>query len=223
MTAGQWRWPMFGVTALALVVFSLFPHLDLWISGLFYDLPERFAFNRSPLGRFVLKGVPALLTGALAYTVILWLAGVYYRQRFFGIDGRMILFLSASLTLGPGLIVNSVLKEFWGRARPAQTTSFGGDALFTPALLPTNQCDSNCSFVAGHAAFAFWTLAFALMVPPPWRRGAVAGSLLFGLAIGLSRIAQGKHFTSDVLFAGVITCTVVLILHDWLYGAARPR
>ena len=65
--------------------------------------------------------------------------------------------------LGPGLVVNGILKEHWGRARPRDVTQFGGDRRFTPALVIADQCERNCSFSAGHpsAGFALAALAYA--------------------------------------------------------------
>src|SRR5207249_3238038 len=89
-----------------------------------------------------------------------------------------------------GLIANTLFKDHWGRARPAQIEAFGGTRQFTPAPLPAAQCDRNCAFVSGHAAFAFSLVSFAFLLPLGWRRKtAVAAALGFGslveiLAIG---------------------------------------
>ena len=69
------------------------------------------------------------------------------------------LFVLAALALGPGLVVNAGFKDHWGRARPRDVTQFSGERTFTPALQPTDQCDRNCSFVAGHPSVAFWLAA----------------------------------------------------------------
>ena len=53
------------------------------------------------------------------------------------------LFLAAAL-LGPLLIVDSGFKSQLGRARPAQTEVFGGPLRFTPAFLPSDQCQRTC-------------------------------------------------------------------------------
>jgi lipid A 4'-phosphatase len=127
-------------------------------------------------------------------------------------------FALLALALGPGLLVNTVLKDHWGRPRPAQIAQFGGSGSYVPALLPSRQCDHNCSFVSGHAAAGFFLITGAWIWPRrklQWRiAGIAAGSL-----IGLARIAQGGHFFSDVLGALV----VVWLCDELLYRALLSR
>lgn len=81
-----------------------------------------------------------------------------------GIDPRRAAFVVLALALGPGLVVNAVLKEHVGRARPAQLETFGGEASFSPAWTLSDQCAENCSFVSGDVAAAAAMLAPALLV-----------------------------------------------------------
>jgi membrane-associated phospholipid phosphatase len=119
--------------------------------------------------------------------------------------------------LGPGLVVNTVLKDHWGRARPLQIEQFGGSRAFTPAPLPAAQCARNCSFPSGHAALGFSLLAFALLLPPgAARRLATAAALGVGVLVGLARIAQGAHFLSDVVYAGLVVYGTTAALHWWI-------
>lgn len=98
-----------------------------------------------------------------------------------------------------------MLKDNWGRARPSHTVEFGGKKTFTPALIISNQCDHNCSFVCGHAAMAFTPVALAFVLRPRrQRRWALAAGLGFGGLVGVVRIIEGGHFLSDVLFAGLL-------------------
>src|SRR3989344_3630636 len=46
----------------------------------------------------------------------------------------------------PGLIVNGVLKNHWGRPRPRQIVEWGGDKIFQPVWKISHQCTKNCSF-----------------------------------------------------------------------------
>jgi lipid A 4'-phosphatase len=94
--------------------------------------------------------------------------------------------------------VNAGLKEHWGRARPREVMEFGGSQQFTPALLPTAQCETNCSFVSGHAALGFYLIGIAWVSRK--RRWLVAGITLGGL-VGAGRILQGGHFLGDVIFS----------------------
>lgn len=206
------RRPILWLLALA-AFFPLFPDVDLWVSGLFYEPAGGFVHARGWFAEFVRKGLPVVLFGALIYLILLWLAGLVFKERFLGIDSRATLFLVSSLAIGPGLIVNSLLKENWGRARPSQIVEFGGERLFTAPWLITDQCDGNCSFTSGHGALGFWVIAFAFLVPQPHRPIAMAVALAFGSVVASVRIIQGGHFLSDTLWSAVIVITVTWLLH----------
>jgi membrane-associated phospholipid phosphatase len=151
----------------------------------------------------------------LAVAAALWLAVA--RRPLWRLDLKALVFLVAATALGPGLIANTVLKDHWGRARPYQTTEFGGARQFSPAPLPADQCERNCAFVSGHAALGFSLVSFALLLPLGWRRqAAIAGALAFGALVGLGRIAAGRHFLSDVVFAGLIVFATSWLLYRWI-------
>jgi len=78
---------------------------------------------------------------------------------FLGDRRRELVYLMLTLALGPGLLVNSVLKEHSGRARPVQTVDFGGTQQFSAAWVWADQCRTNCAFVSGHAAVSTWPVA----------------------------------------------------------------
>ncbi|MBB4265012.1 phosphatase PAP2 family protein [Roseospira visakhapatnamensis] len=209
--SGIWGYRVLLALVLVLVAF---PQIDLAVSGVFYD-PEQDRFMREgPLLNLLRKGVPPILYGVVLFLVLQWLGGrVTGAGTPHALNGRRVAFVLTSLALGPGLIVNGVFKEWWGRARPSDILAFGGEARFTPPWMMTDQCASNCSFVAGHAALGFWTVALALLAPPAWRPWAVAGALGFGALMSGARVVVGGHFLSDVLFAGVVVVTVTLWLH----------
>jgi lipid A 4'-phosphatase len=129
-------------------------------------------------------------------------------------------FILALYILAPGLLVNAGLKSHWGRARPAAVQEFGGTAQFTPALQPADECLRNCSFVSGEASAAA-ALAISVaaglyvlrgrMAPVTLRAGLWAA---FAVAVlgSLLRLATGRHFLSDVVFAWLLTAGVALVL-----------
>ena len=86
---------------------------------------------------------------------------------------RAALFLIVSLVLGPGLLVNTVLKDHWARPRPGMVTNFGGTMTFRRGGIHAAPATRNCSFVSGETSSAVWLTAPALLLP---RRGAMPPS-----------------------------------------------
>lgn len=207
----------------SLLLFLTFPQLDLMVSGWFYSPDLGWPLGKAPFAEFIRKGMPTVLFGIVLFVILLWAAGRVYRQTFFGITGRVTVYLLSSLAIGPGLLANALFKETWGRARPSQITEFGGDALFTPPFLMTDQCASNCSFVSGHGALGFWVTAFAFLLPVVWRGAGLAAALCFGVIVGAVRIIQGGHFLSDVFYSGVLVVTVNWVLAQWILGRSSRR
>jgi lipid A 4'-phosphatase len=205
------------VVAAAVALFLLLPHIDLWVSGWFYEPPRGFVLRDWAPVSFVYHAVP-WLTGAIVLVLALAAAWLFLVGRpLWRLDLKALLFITFSTVLGPGLLANTVLKDHWGRARPTQIGAFGGTHQFTPAPLPAAECLRNCSFVSGHAALAFSLVAFAFVLAPgKARRRGVAAALGFGAFVGLVRIAQGGHFLSDVVWAGLLVFGATAILHWWI-------
>ena len=131
---------------------------------------------------------------------------------------RPVAFLIVTLLLGPGLLVNQVLKADSGRARPLHTEVFGGDKQFTPAFQPADQCKTNCSFVSGHAGMGFWFLSLAWVAR---RRGWLYFGIGLGAMVGLGRIVQGAHFLSDVIFSFFTVYFTSLVLAKLFFGTTQ--
>ncbi len=139
------------------------------------------------------------------------------------VSGRAILFLTATLALGPGLLVNVVLKDHWGRPRPIDVQQFGGSEHFMAWWDPRGDCPNNCAFVSGDVSGAFWTIAPAVLVPPPWRAVAVGAAVTLGLGMSAARLMAGAHAASDVIFAGVFTFLIIWVMHGLIYRWPRTR
>ena len=225
------RWAGFlALAALALLV--IVPAIDVAISRLFFDPGKGFAWRNSPVPEFLHEAIQiaarllfaGFLVGLLATLVGAWRAG--YERPLLGLGRKEWFFLLATLLLAPGLVANTILKDNWDRARPFQIEAFGGPLTHTPPLVVSDQCDHNCSFVAGDAAVGFYTHALAYVVRR--RSGLVlAAGLANGGLAGLLRIGMGAHFFSDVVFAGVFMVLTVGLVHALLFGpratAARWR
>lgn len=195
--------------ALAAALFLLFPGIDLWAAGFFYRADSGFFLGNVWPVHAVYVGVPYLTDTIVIGVSALYLLSLRRGRAAAGVDGRVALYLLLALALGPGLTVNAVLKDHWGRARPSQVEAFGGSREFTPAPLPADQCPRNCSFPAGHPAMGFYLVSLALLVRERRRRRvAVGAALAAGAAIGAARMAQGGHFLSDVVFSGLIVAGI---------------
>lgn len=195
--------------ALAALVFVLLPGLDLSAAGLFAG-PEGHFMGDTPLGRAARR-----LFEAVPFMILIGYGALYGLRRFGGVrlwapNGAGVLVMALSLALGPGLLVNTVLKDHSHRPRPAQVDRFGGPDAFRPFYRFDGACLRNCSFVSGEGSTAFWTIAPALLVPLAYRAPAVAAALLFGTLTGLLRMAFGGHFLSDTVFGALLTWLVVL-------------
>lgn len=214
-----WAW-----AAILAIPPTFFPAIDLAVSSWFFDPSiQFFTLRDAEWAEWVRKSWPLYMFGFVGLIPVIWIWGEFTKRPRLGITRISTLFLLLSLAIGPGLLVNIVLKDNWGRPRPATITQFGGAIDYRPPVIPGGPCPKNCSFPSGHASLGFWVLAPALLTPARWRRRAVGGALFFGLFIGLIRIAQGGHFLSDVLYAGIVTCAVTHILYRLLILPSMDR
>jgi membrane-associated phospholipid phosphatase len=207
--------PVLTLSALLLgvsLLFMLAPRIDFAVSGLFYDPAAGFGGRRAAMVS-LLRDAGWLLEWAFALALILPFA-----IKLLAPDSRLLvrprasLFALTALAVGPGLLVNGVLKEFWGRARPREVIEFGGGADFSPVWWISGECERNCSFVSGEAASAFWLVSLAFIVPKAWRPVTAIVTLAAAAAVSATRIAVGGHFISDVLIAWLLTVLVIVLL-----------
>ncbi len=126
--------------------------------------------------------------------------------------------LVLSLVLGPGLLVNGILKPVIGRPRPHDTVEFGGAQPFRP-IGSIQLLGEGKAFPSGHVAMGCYFFALYIL----WRksrpraaRTVLAASLAAGGIIGFQRVAVGAHFVSDAIWSGGICYLVPLCLDAWL-------
>ncbi len=213
-----------GIAALiAGIVFTAYPELDLTFSQLFIVGPYKgFVFNYPGPGMALRLALRIVFWGGAVTAAAGLLLSCCYARKLLTLGFPQWFFVVACLLIGPGLLSNALLKENWGRARPIHTQNFGGSQPFTPALEPAENCQRNCSFVSGEAS-SLYALFFALALLV--RRRRIAMLLLgvgAGTAAGLVRIAQGGHFLSDVVFAGILMAFVVVSIY-WLFFRWKPE
>ena len=201
--------------------FLLVPEADIWVSSLFYNAKRGFTLAKDRgLGLFRRSGdiVVTLVAIGLVASVVVKLV---WPRRPSIVPPNVVLFLVTTLILGPGILVNSILKDHWGRPRPVMVENFGGDAPYVPVWQITDLCASNCSFVAGEASSAIWlTVALALIVPAGMRVPITAAAFAYAVLLSLNRIAFGGHFVSDVVLSWGLTLLVMAIA--WRFMVASP-
>lgn len=201
--------------ALAALVFTTWPEIDLQVARHFYRVGWWIGSEQPGIDGF--RQLLSVIVFTLPIAVLaLWLLGRWLGRPG---GGRAVLVLVLSLALGPGLLINAGLKENWGRARPSQIVEFGGDRVFTPALLPANECRRNCSFASGEVAMAFGLLTLAWLAHRR-RWLAMLPGLALGVGMGVARMSAGAHFLSDAVFAGLIASATGLAVYWVVY---RPE
>ena len=200
-------WSLFILTS---AVWIFFPQIDLVCTNFFYVEGKGFVFSNSILESFFYNSVKYILVVVNISAVVLWLYNRFSGRNILDFNGKKLLFVILVLAIGSGLIVNIILKENWGRPRPAQIVNFGGKMNFTPAFIPSSQ--DGYSFSCGHASAAFALIAYAMLAKRRKRlwMGIVLG---YGVVIGAVRIAAGGHFLSDV----VVSFFIMLIVSKMLY------
>jgi membrane-associated phospholipid phosphatase len=110
------------------------------------------------------------------------------------------------------LLIATPLKIFWGRIRFRDLAENYSN--FTPWYYP-NGITGNQSFPSGHAVMSFMMIALFIffMDKPFYKRIIFKGLIIsWGLAVCISRVVIGAHFTSDVLFGAMIIIVTYLFL-----------
>ena len=189
---------------------------DLAIAALFYD-PATKDFVAGKDSHYALlrdHGLVAVMTCAAFAALALRTS----RRRLPSVPGRAVVFLTLSLLIGPGLIVNVTLKDNWTRPRPGSVTEFGGTHAYVHWWNTRGTCPANCSFASGEAAAAAWMFGPAMLAPPHWRVAAMAGATVFTVAMSVLRVAAGGHFLTDVVFGALISLVVLLGVHRLVFG-----
>lgn len=206
-----------GLFAGLAVLFVAVPQLDIAASQLFYTDGQWFYSRVNwTLFEWLYRGVPRLGQGLLIFLALALLLGCLPRLTWLRARRTLFGFTLAAALLGPILLVDATLKDYWGRARPATVEAFGGDRHFTPAFVPVRECPKNCSFVSGHVATAAFIMAFGWLSAPAIRRRWLLASLGSAALLAVVRISAGGHFLSDTIFAWFATY-FSLWATEWLF------
>jgi len=196
--------------------------LDLALQAHFYVPGEGWPIGREePWQALYDFGViPAwvLALGALGVLIASIGRPRYVRYR------RAAWYFVLAMAIGPGLLVNNVFKQNWGRPRPKDLALFeSAKAQPYVRVWVKGPPERGNSFASGHAATAFFLMTPFLVL----RRRALGAALAFlivglgyGALMGVARMAQGAHFASDALWAGGFVYLSALVIYyalgfDW--------
>ncbi|MGE5155850.1 MAG: phosphatase PAP2 family protein [Bdellovibrio bacteriovorus] len=219
--------PAWRTQTLVLIVIAVLGTLPFWLSDLDLRVAAHFYHPETddpwreaglPLWSFFYRAVPVLTAVLMLGALIALAAGAFAsRWRSWRLPAALLLLTGM---LGPGLLINGVLKEHWDRPRPHQVEALGGTKDYLPPLRLGIQ-DGGKSFPSGHSSVGYLLLVFYLLWRPSRPRLALAAlivALALGTLLGVGRMAAGDHFLSDVIWSGVITYAVALILY---FGVLR--
>lgn len=196
---------------LCILLFKIFPNLDLTVSSFFYDFYDKtwLVDRESDLLWFHYRGLPYIGEFLLFLIFIFLLIAIFTNSKNVIINKIKIrknfwLFLLSAALIGP-ITITETIKTYSGRTRPINTQNFNGKLLYTPPLQQANQCKKNCSFISGHVAAASFILAFGWFLTNKRRYIYFACSFLFIVSTMFARIIPGGHFLSDCIFGFFVT------------------
>ena len=192
------------ITAFLTFLLVLFPEVDISFSQLFFSEESGFLYQENFLV-YQLYALLPLLTKLFILVCLLYLVYLVVKYRSYKRIMRSgVFFLVIAAEISPGLVVNEVFKENFGRARPRHIEEFNGKREFTGAFTMSDQCKRNCSFSSGHAAMGYFLTAIAYTTNLLYFNRIYLIGIVFGSLVGLSRIVMGGHFLSDVLASAFV-------------------
>ena len=138
---------------------------------------------------------------------------------------KQALFFVLLMAIGPGLLVNVIFKDHWGRPRPREIQQFAGQQQFLP-VWSKGTSSNGYSFPSGHASMGFYLMApyFILRRKKPLQARLFLGfGIGSGILIGLARMVQGGHFASDVIWSGGFIYLSGMALYHLLLKDKQPE
>ena len=203
------------ILVLLTLIISSF-NLDIKVQKLFYQANSSSSvwfMKENPFWQFGYHygTLPAILLtfAALIGLILSWIKPKIKNYR------RYFWLIILTLFIGPGLVVNAVFKDHWGRPRPRQVQQFGGRWEFKQIWQPGTPGKGK-SFPCGHCSMGFFFITLYYVFKRKRKvlaSSSIAFSIALGLFIGFARISQGGHFLSDVLWSWGLTYLAATILY----------
>jgi membrane-associated PAP2 superfamily phosphatase len=205
-----------GLFAMALVLLLVFENssLDLTLSALAFDtksqhFPWQHHWFFNDLMYHALKSFSYMLAIPAFILIVLGLRG-----RVDWLPARNARLAMAGMLLIP--LMTTVLKALTNRHCPWDVVDFGGYAPYISLFASTPEgIVRGACFPSGHASAGFvwivWGLALRATRPVLAKR-ILLGALLLGSLMGLTRLFQGAHFLSHVLWSAWLAWALVIAL-----------
>jgi membrane-associated PAP2 superfamily phosphatase len=193
-------------------------NLDIKVQHYFYqpDSSSGWYLKNHPFWQFGYHygTLPAILLtfAALIGLILSWVKPKIKNYR------RYFLLIILTLVIGPGLFVNAIFKDHWGRPRPRQVQEFGGKLDFREVWEPGTPGKGK-SFPCGHCSMGFFFITLYYCFKRKHKvlaYSAIVFSIALGMFIGFARITQGGHFLSDVLWAWGLTYLTAIGLYYFI-------
>jgi len=204
-------WLDFLVPIVLLVLFTIFIDaraFDLSISARWYHSLQGWFL---PKNHFIYKYAVYPAWGVVIFALYRFVRS-FFDSRYRG-KRKSCLYLILVMIIGPGLVVNTALKQQWGRPRPRNIQEFGGKYRYEAPWQMDKSSPGN-SFPSGHASMGFYFVTLYFLNRHK-RKSFWIGLLAFtwGALIGFVRIMQGGHFFTDVLWSAAIVWLVAALLY----------
>ncbi|WP_150285433.1 phosphatase PAP2 family protein [Rummeliibacillus sp. TYF-LIM-RU47] len=182
-----------GILAFAIFIFLWISLKNEWVTTIDLVAAHLLKGNGFIIAFHYIGEQTFILTIAVLLLVWLWLRDRNYRGMMFTL-----------LTIGGGNMINQFIKEWVHRARPDipnQLASFS---------FPSNHAMMSVLFL--------FTLAYFMTENKRKSASSIIVwlvAILLSLLIGLSRIAEGRHFASDVAAGWALGFTWFVIVWAW--------
>lgn len=118
-----------------------------------------------------------------------------------------------TVILGPGLVVNGILKNCWGRPRPADTISFGGTSPDRNFLNPGGPGAGKSLYAVIAPTRSPYRLEWPFSFSSGHSRIFIRGWIGIRNVRELRKNGSGGHYLSDVVWSGFIVLSIIV----WLY------
>ena len=208
---------IFIVLSLLAILLTIGPGFDIFFSSLFYRGDNQFLLQSYYSITFFFRDIllPIILVYILVLPIISILIPIkklYFSYKF---SIKKIFFIWITLIINLIFIINLFFKNVWGRSRPGDILELGGKDVFSPWYQISHACTSNCSFVSGDAAVGF-SLIVLYFLSNNLKYAYL--SIIFGLLLGMVRIAEGGHFLSDIVFSAIIVFFFSFIIKKYFFN-----